>query len=149
MFHAGSGAGLVYNISDHCVVAILELLTSDCQRFSESVKGVFVSLIDHLWSALVKLKRDVIKLCYFPFAVVIILSRLFFFFMSRPTVFYKAKTKHSFRSSCFIKKSAFNVAGTLVMVAKFTFQSVSNSRRNLRRFSARGLEESLEPYSVL
>ena len=114
MFHAGSGAGLVYNISDHCVVAILELLMSDCQRFSESVKDVFVSLIDHLWSALVKLKRDVIKLCYFPFAVVIILSRLFFFFfMSRPTVFYKAKPKHSFTGSCFIKKSAFNVAGNL------------------------------------
>ena len=57
---------------------------------------------------------------------------------------------HSFRSSCFIKKSAFNVAGTLVMVEKFTFQSVfSNSRRNLRRFSARGREESLEPYSIL
>ena len=36
------------------------------------------------------------------------------------------------------------------MVAKFTFQSVfSNSRRNLRRFSARGREESLEPYSIL
>ena len=27
------GLAQVYNISDHCVVAILELLTSDCQRF--------------------------------------------------------------------------------------------------------------------
>ena len=36
------------------------------------------------------------------------------------------------------------------MVAKFTFQSVfSNSRRNPRRFSARGREESLGPYSIL
>ena len=50
-------------------------------------------------------------------------------FMSRTTVFYKAKpkahiTKESLRSSCFIKTSAFNVAGNLVMVVKFTFQSV-------------------------
>ena len=36
------------------------------------------------------------------------------------------------------------------MVAKFTFQSVfGNSRRNPRRFSARGREESLKPYSIL
>ena len=27
------GLAQVYNISDHCVVAILELLMSDCQRF--------------------------------------------------------------------------------------------------------------------
>ena len=30
----------------------------------------------------------------------------------------------SLRSSCFIKKSAFNVAGNLVMFVKFTFQSI-------------------------
>ena len=36
------------------------------------------------------------------------------------------------------------------MIAKFTFQSVvGNSRRNPRRFSARGREESLESYSIL
>ena len=36
------------------------------------------------------------------------------------------------------------------MVVKFTFQCVfGNSRRNPRRFSARGREESLEPYSIL
>ena len=35
------GLAQVYNISDHCVVAILELLTSDCQ-ISESVKDVSV-----------------------------------------------------------------------------------------------------------
>ena len=36
------------------------------------------------------------------------------------------------------------------MVAKFTFQSVfGNSRRNPRRFSARGRGESLKPYSIL
>ena len=41
---------------------------------------------------------------------------------------------HSLRSSCFIKTSAFNVAENLVMVVKFTFQSVfGNSRRNPRR----------------
>ena len=51
---------------------------------------------------------------------------------------------HSLRSSCFIKTSAFNVAGNLVMVVKFTFQSVfGNSRQNPRHFSARGREESL------
>ena len=33
LFHARAGPGLVYNISDHCVVATLGLLTSDCQRF--------------------------------------------------------------------------------------------------------------------
>ena len=57
---------------------------------------------------------------------------------------------HSLRSSCFIKKSAFNVAGNLVMVVKFTFQSVfGNSLQNPRHFSARGREESLELYSIL
>ena len=57
---------------------------------------------------------------------------------------------HSIRSICFIKKSAFNVAGNLVMVVKFTFQSVfGNSRQNPRHTSARGREESLELYSFL
>ena len=57
---------------------------------------------------------------------------------------------HSLRSSFFIKKSAFNVAGNIVIVVKFTFQSVvGNSRWNPRHFSARGREESLELYSVL
>ena len=41
LFHAGSGAGLVYNISDHCVVAILELLTSDCQRSVNQLSRFF------------------------------------------------------------------------------------------------------------
>ena len=50
---------------------------------------------------------------------------------------------HSLTSSCFIKKSAFNVAGNLVMVVKFTFQYVfGNSGQNPRHFSARGREES-------
>ena len=77
------------------------------------------------------------------------------FFMSRTTVFKKSETKgphhiHSLRSSCFIKTSAFNVAGNLVMVEKFTFQSVfDNSRRSPRHYSARGREESLELYSIL
>ena len=57
---------------------------------------------------------------------------------------------HSLRSSCFTKKSALNVAGNLVMVVKFTFQSVfGNSLQNPRHFSARGREESLELYSIL
>ena len=57
---------------------------------------------------------------------------------------------HSLRSSCFTKTSAFNVAGNLVMVVKFTFQSVfGNSLQNPRHFSARGREESLELYSIL
>ena len=76
-------------------------------------------------------------------------------FMSRTTLFYKAKREgphhiHSLPSSCFIKTSAFNIAGNLVMVVKFTFQSVfGNSRRNPRHSSARGREESLELYSIL
>ena len=42
------------------------------------------------------------------------------------------------------------VPGNLVMVVKFTFQSVfGNSRRNPRHFSAGGREESLELYSIL
>ena len=36
------GLAQVYIIPDHCVVAILELLASDCQRFFESVKDVSV-----------------------------------------------------------------------------------------------------------
>ena len=49
-----------------------------------------------------------------------------------------------------MKKSAFNVAGNLVMGVKFTFQSVfGNSLQNPRHFSARGREESLELYSIL
>ena len=49
-----------------------------------------------------------------------------------------------------MKKSAFNVAGNLVMGVKFTFQSVfGNSLQNPRQFSARGREESLELYSIL
>ena len=47
-------------------------------------------------------------------------------------------------------KSAFKVAGNLVMVVIFTFQSVfGNSPQSLRHFSARGREESLELYSIL
>ena len=38
---------------------------------------------------------------------------------------------HSLRSLCFIKKSAFNVTGNLVIVVKFTFQSAfGNYRQN-------------------
>ena len=64
-------------------------------------------------------------------------------FTSRTTVFYKGKPKaiRCLRSNGFIKKSAFNVAGNLVMVLK--------SSRNPRHFSARGREESLELYSIL
>ena len=52
--------------------------------------------------------------------------------MSRTTLYYKAKPKahthiHSLRGSCFIKTSAFKVAGNLVMVVKFTFQSVQDT----------------------
>ena len=48
------------------------------------------------------------------------------------------RTPPGLRSSCVIKKSAFNVAGNLVMVVKFTFQAVfGNSRRNPRHLSAR------------
>ena len=65
-------------------------------------------------------------------------------FMSRTTVFYKAKPKahitYTVRSSCFIKTSAFNVAGNLVMVVKFTFQSVFGySRQNPRHASKESL----------
>ena len=57
---------------------------------------------------------------------------------------------HSLRSSCFIKTSAFNFAGKLIMIVKFTFQGVfGNSRRNPRHSSARGREESLELHSIL
>ena len=56
---------------------------------------------------------------------------------------------HSLRSSCFTKKSAINVAGNLVTVVKFTFQSVFSSRQSPRHASARGREESLELYSLL
>ena len=42
------------------------------------------------------------------------------------------------------------MAENLVMVVKFTFQSVfGNSRRSPRHYSARGREESLELYSIL
>ena len=100
-----------------------------------------------------KSECNVIKLCYFPFAVAIILSR--FCLCQVLPYFIMSETKgphhiHSLRSSCFIKKSAFNDAGNFVMVVKFTFQSVfSNSRRNPRDFSARGSKESLELYSIL
>ena len=89
----------------------------------------------------------------FLFAVAIILSR--FCLCQVLPYFIMSETKgphhiHSLRSSCFIKKSAFNDAGNFVMVVKFTFQSVfSNSCRNPRDFSARGSEESLELYSLL
>ena len=57
---------------------------------------------------------------------------------------------HSLRSRCFIKKSSFNVAGNLVIVVKFTFQSVfGNSRQNPRHASARGREGARELYSIL
>ena len=69
------------------------------------------------------------------------------------TIFYKVKPKAHItyiRSSHFVKKSAFNVAGNLAMVMKFTFQSIfGNSLQNLRHASARGGEESLELYSIL
>ena len=62
-------------------MAILELLTSDLSEISESVKDVSVYWIDSppFVSAgylieINKSERCVIKLCYFPFAVAIILS---------------------------------------------------------------------------
>ena len=75
--------------------------------------------------------------------------------MSRTTIFYEAKLNgpyhiHSLRSRCFLKKSSFNVAGNLVTVVKFTFQSVfGNSRQNPRHASARGREGARELYSIL
>ena len=61
--------------------------------------------------------------------------------MSRFYVTYHHKVPHhihSLRSSCFTKMSAFNVAGNLVMVVKFTFQSVfGNSPKSKTLQSAR------------
>ena len=67
--------------------------------------------------------------------------------MSRTIVFYKVKPKaphqiHSIRSSCFIKKSAFNVAGNLVMVEKFMFQSVFGNSHQIQDTSARDVARS-------
>ena len=75
LFHAGSGAGLVYNISDHCVVAILELLTSDCQRFLNQSRMCLYNWFTTFCQRWLKSEGDVIKLCYFPLTVAIILSR--------------------------------------------------------------------------
>ena len=104
--------------------------------------------------------------CYFPFPVVI-LSRFL------RVTYYRilgSETKgphhtHSLRSRSFTKKPAFYVAGNLVKVVKFTFQSnlvprepwergwfqsvFGNSRQNTRHASARGREESVELYSIL
>ena len=55
-----------------------------------------------------------------------------------------------FKKPLFTKQSAFNVAGNLVIVVKFTFQIVfGNSRQNPRHASARGHDESLELHSIL
>ena len=91
-------------------------------------------------------------LCYFPFIVGFILSRFcschvlpyFIKWNQRPT------SQHSLRSRCSTKKPAFNVTGNLVMVMKFTFQSIfGNSCQNPRHASAQGREESLELHSIL
>ena len=56
---------------------------------------------------------------------------------------------HNLGSRCFTKKSAFNVAGNLVIVAEFRFQIVfGKSRQNPRHASARGGGESLELHSM-
>ena len=66
---------MVYNISDHCVVAILQLLTSDWQRFlNQSVRMCLYNWFKTFcqrWLNWNKSERDVLtcKLCYFPFAV--------------------------------------------------------------------------------
>ena len=57
---------------------------------------------------------------------------------------------HGLRSRCFTKQSAFNVAGNLVIVVKFTFQiAFGNSSQNPRHATARGHDESLELHSIL
>ena len=94
--------------------------------------------------------RVVIKLCYFPLVVAIILCTFCLFHVL--PYFAKRNPHHIdiLRSSCFIKTSAFNVAENLVMVVKVTFQSVfGNYRRNPKHSSARDREESLELYSIL
>ena len=55
-------------------------------------------------------------------------------------------TSHTwFKKPLFTKQSAFNVAGNLVIVVKFTFQIVfGNSRQNPRHASTRGHDESLD-----
>ena len=122
------GLAQVYIISDRCVVAMLELLASDCQRFLNQSR---MCLFDWFTT-------------FCPGFVYVTYDRILQSETKRPHHI------HSLRSSCFIKKSAFNVAGNLVMVVKFTFQSVfGNSRRNPRHFSARGREGSLELYSIL
>ena len=99
-------------------------------------------------------ERDVIKLCYFPFECSDFFVQVFYVTYYR-ILLSETKGPHhihtsSLRSSCFIKKSAFNVAGNLVMFVKFTFQSIfGNSRQNPRHASARGREEPLDLYSIL
>ena len=72
--------------------------------------------------------------------------------MSRTTIFYQGIPKahiqyiamDAIRSQ---RSQQFYVAGNLVKVVKFTFQSIfGNSRQNLRHPSARGRKESLELY---
>ena len=55
---------------------------------------------------------------------------------------------HSLRSSCFTKTSAVNVAGNLVMVVKFTFQSVfgnSPKSKTLQCARSRGFTRAVTP----
>ena len=81
-------------------------------------------------------------------------------FVSRTTIYFISETKGPHHMHSLIKKlldyvtsqrmQRSKVTGNLVIVMKFTFQSVfGNSRRNPRHFSARGREGSLELFSIL
>ena len=95
------GLAQVYNISDHSFVrfvAILELLTSDRQRFLNQSRmclyNLFITICQRWLNWNIKIRPSAMSLSYVAF---LSLERLFYFvqvlFMSRTTVFYKAKQK--------------------------------------------------------
>ena len=91
-----------------------------------------------------------IKLCYFPFAVAIFLSKICLCDVLWNFMKWMAKGQHhihNIRSRCFTKKSAFKVTGNLVKRRNSRSKAYLETLAKIQDTPAR--EESLELYSFL
>ena len=123
------GLAQVYIISDRCVVAMLELLASDCQRFLNQSR---MCLFDWFTT-------------FCPGFVYVTYDRILQSETKRPHHI------HSLRSSCFIKSQHSTSQETLLWSwnSRSKAYVFCNPSQNPRNPNARCREESLELYSIL
>ena len=137
------GPAQVYNISDHCIVAILvgrdfELLTGDCQPDFWLSQG-FVRTIDcPRWLNWNKLRvwarcHKAISICYFPFAVAISLS-MFCLCHVLPYFINETKDPHQRRTKPCYSREIHVPTAYLVTLAKIQDTPARKVARNHSSF---------------